>query len=227
MPQTDNFKTLIKTFQEKLLEWYKENNRGFPWRCINDKYGIIIAEILLQKTNSEKVEKVYNLFLKKFPNFEVLFNAPDSTIKEALKYLGLQNQKVPILKGLAEKVLKDYKGDIPSNKEDLLSIKGIGEYISNAVLCFAFNKRVSIIDGNTIRILERLFNIKSSKKNPRNDKIIWQKMEGILPFENYRDFNYACLDFASLICRFYTPNCEDCFMNHICYYYKTAAQKVN
>jgi len=212
---------VLEIFQKKLLNWFKNNKRRFPWRINSNPYDLIIAEIMLQKTNAEKVEKIYPNFLKKFPNFDTLLNASNEEIKSKLKYLGLQNYKTLVIKELSRNVIEKYDNKIPERKKDLLQIKGIGEYIANAVLCFSFNKRVPIIDSNMIRILERIFNIKSIKKIPRMDKTVWKQMERLLPLNNYKDFNYALLDFASLICKYPTPKCEKCFFMEYCYYYKT------
>jgi len=180
---------------------------------------------MLQKTNAEKVELVYPGFIKKYPDFKSLKKGSEMKLKEELKYLGLQNQKVPVLKELSNICLKQYNNTLPSKKEDLISIKGIGDYIANAVLCFAFNQRVPIIDGNVIRILKRVFNITSKKKNPRSDIYIWEQMEQLLPKDKFKRFNYALLDFAALICKFYNPKCEICFFVENCYYLKNLVVK--
>lgn len=207
---------LKKTFQQRLSKWYKKNKRDYPWRDPNNRFGIVISEILLQKTNAKKVDIIFREFVKKYPDFQSILEETDDNLKNSLKYLGLYNQKVPILKEMAKNIIEKHNGKIPSNKEDLLMIKGIGDYISGAILCFAFNKRVPIIDGNFIRILDRIFNIKSDKKNPYADKEIWKKMKDLLPLRGYRNFNYAILDFAALICQFYKPQCRGCIMNDIC-----------
>ena len=215
-----NFSESLKIeFQKKLLVWYSENNRNFPWRESKNFYNIIIAEIMLQKTNAAKVEKVYPNFIKKYPDFYALNKASSNNLREEFNYLGLQNQKAPILKELAKKVIIESRHEFFHNKNDLLQIKGIGEYIANAVMCFAFDKRVPIVDGNIIRILERVFNIKSSKKNARSDIKIWKNMEKLLPVDNFKDFNYALLDFAALICTFYNPRCDECFLPKDCFYF--------
>lgn len=218
MEDLNKLEILRNKFQKELLNWFKNNKRNFLWRKSKNPYDLIIAEIMLQKTNAEKVEKVYPWFLDKIPDFPALFSVSDEELKNILRYLGLQNQKVPILKDLAKRVINEYNNNLPQNKEDLLKIKGIGNYIANAVLCFAFNKRVPIVDGNMIRILERVFNIKSKKKNARTDIEIWEQMEDLLPEEDYKNFNYALLDFAALICTFYNPKCDECFFKRNCYY---------
>lgn len=227
MSELKEFEKLKEKFQQELLSWYEENNRDFPWRDIENKFGIIIAEMMLQQTNAEKVLVVYLEFLEKYPDFQALLKAKDEDIIELFTYLGLQNQRTSNLKDLADKVINKFNGVIPSKKEHLLSIKGIGEYISNAVLCFAFNKRVPILDGGIIRILGRLFNIKSNKRSPRTDIELWKKMEEILPIENYRNFNYALVDFASLICKERgKPLCKICFMNKYCLYYNKKEKEI-
>lgn len=227
MSDSKEFEKLKEKFQHELLLWYRENSRKFPWRNIDNKFGIIIAEIMLQQTNAEKVIVIYPDFIEKYPNFQVLLKANNEDIIKLLSYLGLQNQRTSNLKDLADKIINKYNGDIPSNKKDLLSIKGIGDYIANAILCFAFNIRVPLLDGGIIRILERLFNIKSDKKTPRTDKKLWDKMEEILPYRNFRDFNYGLVDFAALICKERgKPLCYKCFMSKFCHFSREIDKKI-
>ncbi|MBE9592448.1 MAG: hypothetical protein IMF19_03105 [Proteobacteria bacterium] len=101
-----------------------------------------------------------------------------------------------------------------------MSLYGVGEYISNAVLCFAFKKRIPIVDTNVLRVYERVFNVKSLKSRPHTDKKMWDFAEKMLPKENYVGYNYALLDFASDICRAKNPFCEICPLKSICVYRK-------
>ncbi|HDL01995.1 MAG TPA: hypothetical protein ENH23_07165 [candidate division Zixibacteria bacterium] len=124
------------------------------------------------------------------------------------------------LKKIAERIVNQFEGNVPDKKEDLMSLYGVGEYISNAVLCFAFKKRVPIVDTNVIRVYERVFNVKSQKSRPRTDKEVWKFAEKMLPEKDYVEYNYALLDFASEICRAKNPLCEICPLKNICKYKK-------
>jgi len=209
----------FNNFINLILEWHNEHKKKFEWRGTNDPYKILISEILLHKTDSKKVEKVYPKFIEKFPTIYHLYQADPEEIDNLIKDIGLfyRGQR---LKKIAEQVVNQFEGNIPDNKENLISLYGAGEYISNAVLCFAFKKRMPIVDTNVIRVYERVFNIKSSKSRPRTDKEMWKFAGKMLPEKDYVEYNYALLDFASDICRAKKPLCSICPMNNICEYWK-------
>ena len=215
----------IGLFQKKLLQWInskdsknESNYRNFPWRQTEDHYKLLITEILLQKTNSEKVAELYPIFFKRFPSIRTIKNAKKEELIEILSKLGLQNEKADRLKMIGEEIIKNHKGIIPSDKISLLKLKGVGDYIANAVLCFAFNKKFEILDTNIVRIYQRIFNLKSAKSRPRSDKKVWDFANKMLPEENFRIFNYALLDFGAKICKARNPLCKSCLFQDICLY---------
>lgn len=202
-------------FKDQILIWYMNHKRDFEWRKTKNPYKILISEILLHKTDSKKVEKTFPRFIEKFPTINHLYQADIEEISSLIKEIGLlyRSQR---LKKISEQIINQFGGIIPDNKEDLLSLYGVGQYISNAILCFAFKKRVPIVDTNIIRIYRRVFNINSLKSRPHTDKMIWDFAKRMLPKENYVEFNYALLDFASDLCKVKNPLCESCLINEIC-----------
>lgn len=206
------------SFPKRLLFWYfREDKRNFSWRKSKDPYRVLISEILLHKTDSKKIEKVYPRFIERFPTIHHLYRAKTEEINDLIKEIGLLYRSHR-LKKIAEQIVDQFNGTIPNNEEDLLSLYGVGQYISNAVLCFAFKKRVPIVDTNVIRVYRRVFDLKSSKSRPRTDRRIWNFARKTLPKENYVEYNYALLDFASDICRARNPFCGFCPMRDICKY---------
>ena len=213
-----------KNFLKKLTVWHDCNKETFSWRETKDPYEILISELLLQKTDSKKVEKLYSRFIEKFPTVYHLDKANPEEIDNLVKDIGLLYRGLRLRK-IAEQVINDFNGKIPDNQEDLMSLYGVGEYIANAVLCFAFNDRVPIVDVNVIRVYERVFDVKSLKTRPHTDKEIWKFAEKVLPEEKYRDYNYAIIDFASEICKARKPLCQICPMTDICCYYQKKTPK--
>jgi A/G-specific adenine glycosylase len=117
---------------------------------------------------------------------------------------------------LAQIVATEHRGEIPHLKEELLELPGIGDYIANAVLCFAYGESVPLLDTNIIRILERVFGIRSSKVRARTDKELWKAVERIIPPGKAKEFNLAMLDLAALICTSRNPKCSICPTADIC-----------
>ncbi len=206
-------------FQRLLLLWYRINKRDFPWRCSKDPYHILIAEVLLQKTNVSKVLPAFNHFTVKYPTIDALKAAKLADVKRIINNLGLQYRAERLI-SIAKQLSIKYHSKVPSRNEQLMALKGLGRYVSAAITCFAFNKRVAIVDSNIIRLLERVFGLKSSKNRPRDDEAIWKFAGSLLPSKKVKDYNYALLDFSALICTAKNPRHETCPLKDICKHYK-------
>jgi len=205
-------------FVSRLLKWYRNNKRDFPWRKTKNPYAILIAELLLRKTTANQVKAVYENFIKSFPNIKSLASASEKELSDMLRPLGMEYKRAGLLIKFAEYVLVTYRGNIPENLEDLLDIPGVGYYSANALLCFGYNRNTAILDTNVLRVIERVFNIKSNKTRPRNDIRIWEFVNTLMKKGKARVLNFAILDFAALICKSRAPKCADCILNDICYY---------
>jgi A/G-specific adenine glycosylase len=124
---------------------------------------------------------------------------------------------------VADELEKNFDGIVPDTKEELLKLPGIGPYIANAVLASAYNKRVAVLDTNIIRILERFFEIRSSKTRARTDPILWGVAQRLLPKKTNicKTWNYALLDFGALVCSHYNPQCKECPCRRRCNYFSS------
>lgn len=212
----------IKVFVQLLMEWGENNLRDFEWRKEKDAYRVLIAEILLQKTDVKKVAEVYPKFIDKYPNIEAISKASLQEISQLLKPLGIYNEKAERLKKIAKIILEAHDGKIPKDKEKLRNMPGIGNYISNAVLCLAFNEDLPMLDTNSIRVINRVFGISSSKSRPRTDENYWQLLEKMMPKGKGKEFNLALLDFGSLVCTARKPKCPICPLKNICRAYNAS-----
>jgi A/G-specific adenine glycosylase len=199
---------------ERLLAWYSNNKRNFPWRKTTNPYNILIAEILLQKTNAEKVAPIYLEFISRHPNFNSLTKATQSELSELLRPLGLYRVKAKNLLRIA-KIMSEGGTSL---KSKLTSLPGVGDYILNSVLVFGYGERRILLDTNIRRVVNRFFGLKI-KKDPRRDKRAKELAEKILPHKNIKNFYWAIIDFASSVCRFKAPQCTSCSLRSKCDYF--------
>lgn len=201
-----------------LLQWFEIHARDFPWRYEPDPYKILISEILLQKTKAQNVVPVYSTFIEKYPDIQKLSAATFNDIEKDIKILGLSSQRAKNLEMLGKNLAKKYRCEVPANRDDLLGLPGIGMYISNAVLCFAFEMDSPLLDTNIGRIIERVFSIKVSGEERKKIKS-WEIISQIIPKGRARDFNYSLIDFGALICKAKNPKHHLCPLREICDYY--------
>jgi len=203
-----------KEFANRLLIWFKSNKRNFPWRKESDPYRILVAEKLLQQTTFGHVRKVYDKFFQKFPDVMTLASSSEAEIEETIRPLGFHRQRARQFKKIAEELLKVYEGKIPKDKDSLLKLPGIGRYVASAVLCFAFNEDVPIVDVNVRRVMQRLFNLEKI-----SDDELEKFLEKIMPAGKAKEFNWGIIDFSAIICS-RKPKCKKCFVTDLCSYFK-------
>jgi len=208
----------LSVIGNKLIEWWFKNGRSYPWRETSNPYRIVIAEVMLQRTKADQVLPVYLDFLRKFPTIFDLAKASENEIKPFFRRLGLLWRAV-LVKKMADFVVGKHNGIFPRNKEDLLKIPAVGEYISNALLSFAYHQPVVIVDSNVCRIVVRIHGLKI-RGEPRRNKVVHELARKMLPSKDKsRSLNLALIDFATLVCKPKKPLCTKCPINSNCDYY--------
>jgi len=202
-------------FREQLLNWWEKNKRDFPWRNTRDPYMILIAEVLLHRTKAEQVAKIYPEFLRRFPSLKILLHASTDEIRELLRPLGLHWRTELLLKMIA-KIAESYGGEVPFEREILISLPGVSHYIASAVRCFAFGYPEVLLDTNTVRILGRVFGVKVTDCSRRSNYFNELYRTLISREENVREFNFAMIDLGALICKPANPQCSACPLRELC-----------
>jgi A/G-specific adenine glycosylase len=213
-----------RLFAETLLKWYKANKRSYAWRRRTNPYKVLVSEIMLQQTNADRVAGVYYDFICQYPNPRTLAQADLRTISIILKPIGLR-YRAARLKRIAEALMAEYCGKVPCSEEALLALPGVGKYVTNAVMCFAYRKRVPLVDVNIIRVYERAFGYHSKKYRPREDSEVWEFANRMLPKASFKEYNLALLDFSAAVCTPKNPRCVKCPVNDVCLDYAKGSQK--
>lgn len=204
-----------KLIQKDIINWYqekwKEEINIYPWR-IGDKtlYKILIAEILLQHTTAKAVHdnKSYQQFLEKYPDIYKLNKGSMEDLVAIFKPLGLYNQKSERIKKLSKYIVEKFNGKIPKERDELLKVPLIGDYIANAILTFAYNKNEVPLDNNLKRIALNVWEVKD-KKDLIN---IYKK----LAEPNPKSIYWALFDIGRFHCRKPIPNCIGCPLIKYC-----------
>ena len=143
---------------KKILNWYDLNKRSLPWRknvsSQKRHYYTLVSEFMLQQTQVATVVPYFNRFIKDIPNLEILAKVQNKKLIKLWEGLGYYS-RVRNLKKTSKIIIKNFKGKIPDNFEDLISLPGIGNYTASAILAIAFNKPYLPLDGNVERVLKR------------------------------------------------------------------------
>src|SRR5690349_24579755 len=196
-------------FRRALLGWYRKHGRDLPWRRTNDPYHILVSEVMLQQTQVDRVLPKYHEWLDKYPSLAALAAAAEDDVAEAWRPLGY-NIRPRRLHAIARESVARYGGQLPSDRETLLSFKGIGEYTAGAIRSFAFRERAAILDTNVARVLFRVFVGRGDPKSHAMKRHLWAVSEAVLPVRRVFDFNQALMDLGAMVCVAHKPRCLVC-----------------
>lgn len=197
-----------------IINWHQSNYRNYPWRSEPTPYNVMIAEFMLQRTRADQVVPVYTKFIKSYPDVKSLAVANLKEIERLLKPLGLY-WRAAHFKKAAEYILEYFKGEIPSNRNDLLKIPGIGEYIAGAILAIAYNQGTIIVDSNIARVLNRYYGLKLEGEIRRKREI--EKLSEELFTDNPpKEMLLAIIDLSALICVPTNPKHNICPLRYTC-----------
>lgn len=183
----------MKNFRKLVYGYYAKYARNsLPWRNTRDPYRIFVSEIMLQQTQVARVLEKYSAFIRAFPSAHALARAPLGAVLKAWQGLGY-NRRALALKKSAEKVVSEFKGKIPRERQALEALPGIGEATSGALCAFAFNQPVVFIETNIRSVFIHHF-----FKDARNisDARLLPYLEKALDRKNPRQWYYALMDYG-------------------------------
>jgi A/G-specific adenine glycosylase len=192
---------VVERVQADLLEWYARYGRDLPWRRTRDPYAVLVAEIMLQQTQVDRVIPKWHAWLERFPRFVDLAKASRADAIRAWQGLGY-NQRAVRLHAIARQVTAELGGVLPDDIEGLLRLKGIGRYTAGAVACFAYERPVAMVETNIRRVLSRVFRVAPAAV----DTIA----EGVVARQAAYRWNQALMDLGATLCRPERPMCLLC-----------------
>lgn len=182
------------SFVGTVWKYYESNGRhDLPWRHTTDPYKILVSEIMLQQTQVLRVLPKYKKFLKAFPNTKKLAEASLGDVLRVWQGLGY-NRRAKFLKQAAEVVTNEYKGKWPKTYEQLRSLPGIGTYTAAAVINFAYNEPVPLIETNVRTVYLHYF---FKDKYDVSDSDLMPIIERTLDNERPREWHWALMDYGT------------------------------
>lgn len=206
----------ILWFRQRLKSWFKHNRRSFPWRSSSDPYLVCLSEIFLQQTTANKVAEIIDPFTKRFPNWDTLASASITDVEEIIFPLGIYRRRADTILALADAVVT--KGNMPTTRQGLENLPGIGQYIASVLLVVLQHKREPFLDVNMSRVLERFFGPRE-RADIRDDPYLQVLSRKVVNVQDALSANWMILDFAAIVCMKRSPRCMICPLRQRCLLY--------
>ena len=183
-----NFKALI-------YDYYEEHKRSFSWRETHNPYHIVVSEIMLQQTQTDRVIEKFEQFVAEFPSIEILAQTPLSAVISAWQGLGY-NRRALALHGFAKRVMDEFVGVIPDEPSVLETFRGIGPATASSICAFAFNKPTVFIETNIRAVFIHCFFKRGAIVH---DADIMPLVAQTVDRDNPREWCYALMDFGVML----------------------------
>lgn len=183
----------ISEFKELLQEKGGELYRSMPWRDDTRPYYVLVSELMLQQTQVDRVIPKFLAFIHAFPDEKALAAAPLSDVLKLWSGLGY-NRRAKYLHDAAKKIVRDFGGEFPNTKEDLLSLPGVGPGTAGAILVYAFNQPELFVETNVRTVYFHHFFTNGEKVA---DKQIIEKIKQTIDYEYPREFYWSLMDYGT------------------------------
>ena len=186
----------VRAFRTIVYGYFKRFGRHFPWRETEDPYHILIAEVMLQQTQTDRVVEKYGEFIRTFPTIRALSRAPLREVLRVWQGLGY-NRRCLLLHRLAQAVASQ-GGRIPDTMEGLIALPGIGRATAASISAFAFNKPVVFIETNIRAVFIQFF---FPGREAITDDLLLPLVEKTLDKRHARRWYSALMDYGAMLKR--------------------------
>lgn len=198
-----------------LINWYTDNKRDLPWRNTQNPYFIWLSEIILQQTQVVQGLPYYVAFTTKFPTVFDLAKAEEQEVLKLWQGLGYYS-RARNLHASAKYIVDDLDGKFPDTFEDILKLKGVGDYTASAIASICFNHNTAVVDGNVYRALSRIYGISTPINTGKGFKEFKALAQQLIDPKQPATFNQAIMEFGARLCKPKNPDCNNCPFNNKC-----------
>lgn len=201
-------------FQQALAAWYTTAQRPLPWRTEPSLYKTVVSELMAQQTQIKTMLPYFDRWLKRFPDFQTLAEAPNEDVLKYWEGLGYYSRARNLHKLAKEYIALDPK---PTVAKEWQALPGIGPYTSAAISSIAQNFPAAVVDGNVVRILARLTNdARAFKNNSEAVKAFTPTADAMLNTQTPGDHNQAMMELGATVCQKGNPLCTVCPVLQFC-----------
>lgn len=182
----------LLSFRDFIWTFYENEGRKFEWRNVDNPYYVLVSEIMLQQTQTYRVEPKYRAFIDAFPDLEALASASLRDVLGMWQGLGY-NRRGKFLHQAAQRVMQEFGGNIPQEPEILVTLPGIGKNTAGSISAFAFNRPTIFIETNIRTVFIHSF---FKNQDSVHDNVIIPLVERTVDQDNPREWYYALMDYG-------------------------------
>ncbi len=214
MVRSERFKNVIAWFQENMPVAETELHYSNP-------YELLVAVILSAQCTDKRVNMITPMFFERFPEAESLARAEVEEVFEYIRSCSYPNNKSKNLVGMAQKLIGEFGGVVPSDVDELQKLPGVGRKTANVIASVVFNKPALAVDTHVFRVAARIGLTKNAKTPLETEK----QLVKYIPEDLLVIAHHWLILHGRYVCIARKPKCDECGLRDCCEYYSNLKQK--
>lgn len=207
---------------KNVIEWFEQNAQSSETELdYKNNYQLMIAVILSAQCTDKRVNLITPKLFEDFPIPEVLAASSSDEVFEYIKTCSYPNNKAKSLVGMAQKLINDYEGEVPSTFDELITIPGVGRKTANVILSVAFDKPAMAVDTHVFRVANRI-GLTTNSKTPLETE---RELVKYIPEHLLSRAHHWIILHGRYICVARSPKCNQCGLRDWCKYYQKNEKK--
>jgi len=206
-----------------IIDWFTENVPVAETELhYSDPFGLLVAVILSAQCTDKRVNMITPRLLADVPTAEVMAVSSPEVIFEYIRSISYPNNKAKHLVGMAQKLISDFEGVMPSDVDQLQTLPGVGRKTANVIASIIYNKPTMAVDTHVFRISERL-GLTTDSKNPLQTE---RELTKYISAELIPKAHHWLILHGRYICQARKPKCDICGLKNWCRYYEKSKHLV-
>ena len=175
-------------------------------------YELVIAVMLSAQTTDKSVNQVTKVLFSKYQSLDELENAPIEDIEDTIKQIGLYKNKAKNLKGIVHELITRFNCVVPSDKEQLMTLPGVGNKSAGVIRAEIFKIPDLPVDTHVSRIAKRL----GLAKKDDEPIEVERKLKRLIPRDRWIKSHHQLIHFGRYFCTARNPQCHNCKIRDLC-----------
>ncbi len=209
---------------KNIIDWFKTNQPIAETELHHSNpYELLVAVILSAQCTDKRVNMVTPALFQQFPTPEVLAASNSDVVFESIRSISYPNNKAKHLVGMAQKLVSDFGGEVPSDVDELQTLPGVGRKTANVIASVVFNKAAMAVDTHVFRVSERI-GLTTDSKNPLQTE---KELVKHIPDELIPIAHHWLILHGRYVCVARKPKCTECGITQWCRYFKMVNSKLS
>ncbi len=215
MTQKERYDRLIAYFEQERPTAQTELDYADPFQ-------LLVAVILSAQCTDKRVNMTTPALFAAYPDAAAMAKATPEEIFPYIRSISYPNNKSRHLVGMAQKLMADFGGVVPSDVDELQTLPGVGRKTANVIASVVFNLPALAVDTHVFRVANRIGLTKNSKSPLQTER----ELIGRIPPEKIPIAHHWLILHGRYVCQARKPHCTDCGIVDICDYFKAQQEKI-